>query len=118
MSPWPTPSWLNSEAMAEFRYRQTVRTRLQRAIRYPVALGPSARGTVRLLVTIGPAGRVETASCAEATAPVFEEAAMDGVAAAGLFPPIPDEVPKAPVTCEFLVAFVPGAEASVNAISP
>ena len=111
---WPTPSWLMPEAMATFRYRQTVRACLQRTIRYPAALGTSARGTVRLLVTIGRDGKVQAATCAEASAPAFEEAAMDGVAAAGPFPPIPETVPDASLTYEFLVAFVPGADATIN----
>ena len=104
--------------MATFRYRQTVRARLQRAIRYPAALGASARGTVRLLVTIGRDGKVQAATCAEASAPAFEEAAMDGVAAAGPFSPISEAVPDAPLVCEFLVAFIPGAEASLSQVSP
>lgn len=118
LSPWPTPSWLTPEAMATFRYRQTVRARLQRVIRYPVALGTSARGTVRLLLTIGRDGKVQAATCAEASAPAFEEAAMDGVSAAGPFSQIPETVPDAPLVCEFLVVFVPGAEAAVNSLSP
>ena len=110
------PSWLTPEAMTTFRYRQTIRTRLQRAIRYPAALGTSARGTVRLLVTIGRDGKIQAATCAEASALAFEEAAMDGAAGASPFPPIPDEIPGAPLVCEFLVAFVPGAEASINTL--
>lgn len=108
-----TPSLLTPQDFASYRHKQLVRQQLRRTIRYP-AHAKLQSGSVRLYLTISRDGKVWTAACQDATAPLFEEAAMDGIQAAGQFPPMPDELPDTSVLYEFLVAFVPGGETTIS----
>ncbi|MBI4227973.1 MAG: TonB family protein [Candidatus Omnitrophica bacterium] len=112
----PVPSLLTPADFAAFQYKQAVRARLQRAIRYP-AQANGGQGSVRLQLTIGRTGALQAASCDEPSAPVFAEAAMEGMTAAAPFPPMPAELTLASETYEFFVAFLPGEDATIE-LSP
>ena len=112
-TPPQSPSLLTPEDFAQFRYKQIVRARLQRAILYPTGHAVPG-GRVRLRLTITRAGEVASASCTSAESPMFEESVMAGVAAAGPFPAFPADLDAAQETYEFLVAYAPGTSASVS----
>lgn len=109
----PTPSLLTPADFARFRYKQMVRARLQRAILYPAGHALEG-GRARLHLTITREGQVASASCTSVESPVFEESVMAGVTAAGPFPAFPAELSVSQETYEFLVAYTPGAAASVS----
>ena len=109
----PIPSVLTPADFAQFRYKQMVRARLQRAILYPRGHALEG-GRARLRLTITREGQVASASCTSVESPMFEESVMAGVAAAGPFPAFPAELPAAQETYEFLVAYTPGAATSVS----
>ncbi len=109
----PSPSLLTPADFARFRYKQMVRARLQRAILYPRGHAFEG-GRARLRLTITREGQVASASCTSGESPVFEESVMAGVTAAGPFPAFPAELSVSQETYEFLVAYTPGAAASVS----
>lgn len=107
------PSLLTPADFAAYQYKQLVRDRLRRAIRYP-ARANGGDGSVRLQLTVGRTGALQAASCEEASVPLFAAAAMEGVEAAAPFPPMPDDLTLASETYEFFIAFLPNADPELS----
>ena len=108
----PIPSLLTADDFAQFQYKQRLMAQLRQTIAYPG--GAPSQGAVRLRLTVSRDGQVVSASCASAEAPMFEEATMTGVSAAGPFPSFPREVTHPQLTYEFLVAFREGSDPSIS----